>query len=574
MLAIALAVILGGTALAFGLVTRHLEYPAANAIVRPFLVVAPILVGLAWKLRRPDSRFGLLLIAFGSASWPLALQAANQPAVYSLGVIVGDVGVVLATFYVALAFPVGRLTATVERLIMALVAVAMVARVVWALQTPVLQGGGTLSRCGEACPSNPFELPGPAWIATLASSVEILAIIVATCVLIGWFAYRLRIAPRPRRRALITVGVTSLVFFPMFLVYQVSRRVLEIDAVTLEGVAWIQTALRMLFPIGFAVALVHADLFAGQSLQRLLERLTFRPSPQRWRDAVADALDDPNARVGYWDPTASRYREASGDVLEASEDPAYAFVTVDHNGVPVAAIEVDAILRTDPELLRAAANATLLAVERGTLEGELRASQLATTEAGDQARRRMAQDLHDSAQQRLVALRMHLQMAGERLDRPRDREVLEQLTVNVTDALADIRDVVRGSHLDRLRDHGLERALRAFIQERDLEVEVRLRGPMHLSRDVEDAVYFVVLEALQNVVKHAGPDSATVVTLSVATGELVVEIRDDGAGFDADAPKGIGIRNMIERIEAVGGRLDLRSTPGAGATVTASIPLA
>jgi signal transduction histidine kinase len=436
----------------------------------------------------------------------------------------------------------------------------------------VLQGGGTLSRCGEACPPNPLVLPGPAWLGTLAFALETIAIIAATVVFIGLFIHRLTSAPRPRRRALLTVGATSLVFFPMFLVYQVSRRLLELDAVTLDVISWIQTALRVVFPIGFAVALVQADLFAGRALHRLLERLTYGPSPQQWRNTVAEALDDPTLRIGYWDPRQSRYRDASGDELDGEPRAGTAVVTVDHHGVPAAAIEVDAILRTDPELLRAAANATLLAVERGILQDELRASQQAVLDAGDEARRRIAQDLHDSAQQRLVALRIHLDAARAGLQRPEDREVMERLSINVSDALRDIRAVAKGSHVDRLHREGLAAALRAAVDGTP-RVRFDIGELPRLSRETLDAVYFVILEAVQNVAKHAGATASAVVTVRADDGYVAFDVVDDGAGFDPDAAHGLGIDGMTDRMAAVDGELTILSSRGAGTTIAGRVPL-
>jgi signal transduction histidine kinase len=572
-LAALLAVVMGGTSLALALASGHLESPTANAVLRPYVVVAPILIGLAWKLRRPDSRFGLLLIALGMTTWPLSWQAANQPLWYSLGVVAGDPAVVVVTFYVALAFPIGHLGTRLERLVMVLITLAMAARIVWTVSSPVIEGGGVLSRCGDACPPNALYVAAPTWLPNLAYSFETLGLLVATSLAIVVFARRLAIAPRPRRRALITVGLTSLVFFPMFLLFQMSRRLLELGPVAEDTTAWIQAILRFIYPLGFAIALVQADLFAGRALRQLLERLTYRPSPERWRDTVAEALDDPTLRIGYWDPDASRYREASGDVLEPSEDPGHTIVTVDHNGVPVAAIEVDAILRTDPELLGAAANATLLAVERGTLEGDLRASQKATLEASDIARRRIARDLHDSVQQRLVALRLHLLMAQDGALEPKDREILERFGSDVDQALGDIRAVARGTHVAQLHRDGLESALRAAIGDRTMAARFAIDEVLGVSPDVEDAIYFVVLEALQNVAKHAGDGVTADVVVRRIDGEVVFSITDDGRGFDPGSEHGLGLDNMSDRTTVAGGRLEIASDPARGTTVTGRIPL-
>jgi len=572
LLTVALTVVLGGTALAFALTTRHLEHPGWNALLRPYLVVAPILIGLAWKLRRPDGAFALLLIGFGIAAWPLAWQASNVPAVYSLGVIVGDVTVVVAAFLAALAFPVGRVSQGVPRIAMSLVGLAAVAHLVWTLAEPVVVGGGTLSRCGAECPANPFVVGLPGGVSDFAYAVETISLLLATTLAITVFARQLQSAPGPRRRALITVATTSLVFFPVFLVYQASRRFLDLDAATVDVLAWSQTITRMIFPLGFLVALVQADFFASRALERLLDRLTHRPSPRQWQDAVARSLDDPRLRIGYWDPATSRFRLADGVELEASSDPDRTIVTVEHHGVPVAALDVDAILRTDPELLHAAANATMLAVERGTLEGELQASQREVHEATEEARRRIAQDLHDSAQQRLVALRLHIDMERRRVAEPENREVFDRLSLNIDEALRDIRAVARGSHLERLERDGLEGALRAAIADGTLRVRLDIEELPRVRSGVESALYFVILEALQNVAKHAGPGAHADVRLRDAGDALELVVADDGRGFDPDAAKGLGIANMTDRIRTLGGTLEIQSAPGAGTTIICRVP--
>jgi signal transduction histidine kinase len=235
-------------------------------------------------------------------------------------------------------------------------------------------------------------------------------------------------------------------------------------------------------------------------------------------------------------------------------------------------MQVDAILRTDPELLAAAANATLLAVERGTLEGDLRASQRALLEAGDTTRRRIAQDLHDSAQQRLVALRLHLSMAQGRVLQPEEREILERIGSDVDLALGDIRAVARGTHVARLHREGLESALRAAVGEGSPTVRFAIDEIPGLSPQIEDALYFVILEALQNTAKHAGAGATSEVTATHDGDEVVFVVRDDGSGFDTRSVRGVGLDNMADRITVVGGRLVIRSDPGAGTTVVGRIP--
>ena len=129
------------------------------------------------------------------------------------------------------------------------------------------------------------------------------------------YALRLRAATRPQLRALIAVAVTSLLFLPAFFVYQFSRLVLEADAQTLDALQWGIVATRILLPLGFLAALWQAEIFAGASLGRLLQRLATRPTLEQWRDDIAAALDDPPLQIGYSEPVSGVLRQADGSEL-------------------------------------------------------------------------------------------------------------------------------------------------------------------------------------------------------------------------------------------------------------------
>jgi signal transduction histidine kinase len=570
---VGLAAVLALTALALAIGGGSLESPTANALYRPFLVLAPILSGLAWKLRRPDSRFGHLLIAFGVASWLFSWQASDTPLVFTLGVILGDTLALLGTFYLALAFPVGRLQGRADVLVMAMVVVAMASRATWQLASPSVQGGGAISRCREACPSNPLWIQAPEWLVDMATSAETVLLLAATVAVIGIFVVRMTSSPRPRRRALVSVALGSLLYFPVFLVFQASRRLVGLeDGPAFDVLSWTQAATRMFYSIGFVAALIQAELFAAGALRRLLDRLAARPSPEAWRDAISESLDDPELRLGFWDPTLRHYREADGTMLGMVAGTSRAWVSVDRDAIPVAAFSVDEVLRTDPELLRAAGNATLVAVEQGTLEGELRASQQTAMDAGETARRRIAQDLHDSAQQRLVALRIHLELARERMDDVDDRAMLARLGEQVEDALGDIRAVARGTQSDELRRAGLRPALDTTTRHTEMPITITAEGVGRYSPAIEEAVFYSILEALQNAAKHGGRGTTAQIVLADVGGELVFTVEDDGQGFDPRTTTGMGLASMAARIKSVGGLVRVESAPTRGTRVVGLVP--
>jgi signal transduction histidine kinase len=289
-----------------------------------------------------------------------------------------------------------------------------------------------LTRCAPNCPDNVLQIASAPRLVEWAGKAEtysVLAIAVAALVIYG---VRLRTASRPQRRALVAVAVTSLLFLPAYFVFNFCAWILHLDQDTLDTLAWGIVGARVLLPLGFLVALLQAERFAARVRQLLLERLVDRPTPERWRDTVAAALDDDELRLGYYDPDTQRFREPDGEELaQPAAGSGRRWVPVSRRAHTVAAMVLDETLAEDPELVHAAASATLLAVENGALEGELRASRARILQAGDEERRRIERDLHDSAQQRLVALRIHLSIAGERLGGADERAMLAQLGTEV-----------------------------------------------------------------------------------------------------------------------------------------------
>jgi signal transduction histidine kinase len=205
---------------------------------------------------------------------------------------------------------------------------------------------------------------------------------------------------------------------------------------------------------------------------------------------------------------------------------------------------------------------------------ELRASRRRLVRAQDEERRKIERNLHDGAQQQLVALSVQLALL-ERLaeDPARVRDLASQLEGGVRDALEDLRDLARGIYPPLLANKGLAVALEAQARRAVVSTIVEPDRIGRYPRDVEAAVYFCALEAMQNVAKYAEATSATI-RLSERDGALVFEIEDDGRGFDvATAGRGTGTQGMADRLDAIGGTLDIRSVPGRGTVVRGEINL-
>ncbi|MEQ1788128.1 MAG: GAF domain-containing sensor histidine kinase, partial [Acidimicrobiales bacterium] len=206
---------------------------------------------------------------------------------------------------------------------------------------------------------------------------------------------------------------------------------------------------------------------------------------------------------------------------------------------------------------------------------DLQASRARIVATGDAERRKIERNLHDGAQQHLVALAVNLRLAKDMLaDDPESAaEMLEALGDAVKDTIQELRDLAHGIYPPLLMDSGLSEALRAAANRSPLAVGLTAEGVGRHSSEIEAAVYFCCLEALQNAAKHA-PSANVHVTVEETEGQLRFEVRDDGPGFDvAAATSGHGFVNMSDRLGAIGGTVEWISAPGAGASITGTIPL-
>jgi PAS domain S-box-containing protein len=211
--------------------------------------------------------------------------------------------------------------------------------------------------------------------------------------------------------------------------------------------------------------------------------------------------------------------------------------------------------------------------ERKQAEAELRASRARLVEAQDTERRRLERNLHDGAQQRLVSLALVLRLARERAaGAPEEaRDLLDQVSEELALALAELRELARGIHPAILTERGLRPAFEGIVDSSPITVELRHVPEGRLPEAVEAAVYYVVSEALANVVKYAGASVATVAVVRTE-GQVSLEVTDDGIG-GADAAKGSGLRGLADRVAALNGRLEVESERSGGTRLRAEIPL-
>jgi signal transduction histidine kinase len=243
-------------------------------------------------------------------------------------------------------------------------------------------------------------------------------------------------------------------------------------------------------------------------------------------------------------------------------------------GTLVAALREGESLPPETERrMQAFAELVALAVASAQAREELEASRMRIVEASDAERRRLERNLHDGAQQRLVALSVALRLAEGQVHESPDAaaQLLAAASEELMEALTELRDLAQGIHPAVLTEQGLESALEVLAARAPLPVELEVRLPERLPEPVEATAYYVVSEALANVVKHSDADSARV-RAERAGIRALVEVADDGVG-GADPGGGSGLCGLRDRVEALDGRLIVHSSPRQGTLVRAELPL-
>ncbi len=206
---------------------------------------------------------------------------------------------------------------------------------------------------------------------------------------------------------------------------------------------------------------------------------------------------------------------------------------------------------------------------------EVRASRQRLVAAQDEERRRIERNIHDGAQQQLVALAIKLTLTESLIgvDEDGERELLAELSADAAEAVENLRDLARGIYPPLLAERGLVAALRAQAGKAPVPVRVAAHGVGRLDVDTEAGLYFAIMEGLQNAVKYAGADRVTI-ELTQSGDQVSFEVSDDGSGFDPAAKMtGTGLQGIGDRLAALGGTLEVRSAPGAGTALTGTIPL-
>ena len=586
-IAFAAAVVLAITVViaVIGLASPIVDRPVLFTALRSIGCAGLLAVAVSAVTRGSNERLAATLVATSFAYALTGLTAVDAPWPFMLGRIASSAGV-LATTYIVLSYPRSRLDLAASRRFLPVAVAGTVvllgANLLLSNYPPV---SGPFVRCsGAACPPNPLaigDLSGDAERALSSALGLWTTLITATTALL--VARRARIATRLQRRSLGPVLAWAMVMASGYAIY-VAVRVIAPASPVLTPTAVSVAALVASMWIAMALGIARGRVFATGGLERMLARLGQRASPRMMQKAMADAFDDPTMRLLVRLPGNDRYLDVQGDTVELPQDvPADGLTHIERNGRTVAALLHDPAMREEPEVLEAAGSAVLLALENARLEARLResaaeleVSRERVARAAFQERERIEHDLHDGAQQQLIALRIRLVLLEERAaDDP--QAVVPELARAGRDielALDQIRRLAHGIYPAELRDIGIAPALRTAARGLPVEIAVHDATRRRFAGHIETAVYFCCLEALQNAVKHGGAGVRIDVRLGHSeNGDLTFEVADDGKGFEPELVNGssYGLTGMRDRLSTVDGRLTVRSALGAGTTVAGHV---
>jgi signal transduction histidine kinase len=543
--------------------------PIWAVVLFPLTGAAYVLAGLLAWYRRPSNRTGALLGLGGLSVLAAALVNADVPALVAVGLISQTV-MLAVMLHTLLAFPSGRLVGLLPRtLVAAGYATALV------LQVPQYLFAAAPS------PYDVLSIAARDDLVQTAESAQDVAGSVVIALTSFVLARRLRGATPAQRRvlaALYSFGIAAILFVsvsanvlpPLFGFGPVTVFVLQISAIA-----------------AIPLAFVSGVLFGGFARTGEIEELgawlgTSDGRRPELRAALADTLGDESIQLIFWMSDRGAFVTADGRPVELpAPGSGRAAVKIDLADRRIGAIVYDATLIADPELVRAAGRVVALALDRDRLTAELLASWEALrdsrgrlVEAADSERRRIARDLHDGLQGRLVLLALKAARIARdpAASGPLSRDVAE-VHSGLDAATDELQRLVHGVMPALLIERGLHAATEELVDRMPLPTVLDAHDvDAALPAAVESVGFFVVAEALANAVKHSCATRLSV-RLGRVNENLEIEVGDDGIG-GATVGSDAGLRGIADRVDALGGRLVVESPPGGGTRLLAEVPCA
>jgi signal transduction histidine kinase len=536
-------------------------FPAAGA--------AYATVGLVAWWRRPSSRIGPIMVA-GSLVWFIVgLSNSTVPVLSAAGIVVASAPLAIVV-HLLHAFPSGRARSRGSRL-----TVLAAYAVVLPLQAPLYLFAPAASPAGMLALADLPQLAS--WGAWLQRGAGI-TVMAATSVLL---ARRLSRATRAQRRVLAPLygyGIGAVLILPL-----APDLIAPFAGWSPATTAVLQIAVLIGIPVAFAVGMMRGGFARMSEIQELGTWLGSAAGSQAsLGHALALALGDETVRIAFRvSGRPGLVDEAGREVSPPEPGSGRGAVEIELDGRPIAVICYDSTLIEDPELVRSAGRVAAIAIDRLRLNADLLASQemlqsslTRLVEAEDRERRRIARDLHDGLQARLVLLALEAQRLAALPDaQPATTAAAAALRAGIDRAAGQLRELVHNVMPALLVERGLAAAAEELAGQMPLPVQIDLEVDGPLTAAVASTAYFMVAEGLANAVKHACATKLTV-RLIRRDGLLTVQVGDDGTGGATvdDTGLGLGLRSIADRIGALGGRLEIDSEAGAGTWLHAEIP--
>ena len=442
-----------------------------------------------------------------------------------------------------------------------------------------LPPSGPFSDCAGDCPENALRIvDGAAGVGELAGTVADVVTVASFVAVTALLLARVRDSDRAARRTLAPLFVALGAILMSLAAYIVAREVFDADPPLVSAA---MAAAVLLLPVAILAGQVWGRLFAARRLGSLVADVAGTPvTGEDVEHLVGDALGDPTLVLARWDAAEQAYRDMRGGVIAGGPRRDRVRFELTRDGLPYALVGYDAAVDQAPDVVRGLAATGLLlldnahlADERGRLIEELTASRARIAAATHEGQVRIERDLHDGVQPHLSALLVKLGIARDLAEEPELQALIDELGDDAAAAVSELRTLARGIYPPLLRERGLAQALQAFAVTAPVAVRVEERGRQTASPAATAAVYFTVLEAIQNAIKHGGPDVTIGVTLDRRPGALGFAVVDDGPGFERRTVEaGVGLVSMQDRIGAAAGELEIRSPASGGTTVQGWVP--
>jgi signal transduction histidine kinase len=557
-----------------------------RALLELLIVAVPVAAGLYVLRAELNPAWAIALVTVGF-SWSLTALAESSLSVpYTIGRLATWL-VFPGVVYLLLAFPDGHIAPGLDRALFA--SVVVLSLVLFFGTAPLLTAyppHTPWATCTVGCPANAVALVTrpPAWLSKVILFREWMVELIWVGLFFSMWRHWRGASPLSRRvmgpvfLSAVALGLCHCAFH--------TTRQLGAPAATVEALGSAWTFCIVLTCGAIFAAMVWRRTLLTDAMRRLGSALKATDATQAVRDALAKILGDPTLQLLIRDAGSGTWRDPSGHPADApaSAGAGRAVTRIGGgDGELEVALSHDVALRDDEELLQDATGMVLASLRHDELvsslvsaTSNLEASRQRIAEAALVERTRIERDLHDGAQQQLIAVRIGADIAEELLasDLPAAIEEIHKLGLNADRALAELRSLARGVYPALLTDHGLVAALRSVARDAAMPVRITASGVTRHSIQIESAIYFTCIEGIQNATKHASGATGVWLTLTESDGVLHFTVRDDGVGFDPSTVNGRGLRNMRDRIEALGGRVTVETGYGHGTSIVGGLDVA